>query len=333
MIQEFSEFYRDIILDKTLGYTAKADKMLSELDSYTGRDREELLSDAFGFLLRDKEYDRVIDYSSKYIATITIDQYIDQIYRDWFTALEDSGRIEEAIALRKLRQLGKEGGIYDDIAEAYERIGDIDNALLYYDKYLKEEDGYMDTDDMIKIANFYEAKGDLLSSARYLSIAAIKECEDSGFLFQNTGRALAMAGKPDEAMKYFEVALLLNPESENTHYCMGQVYQEKGDQYRAMHHYTEVLKINPFNPMVHNNLGALSFNEDGDIKGAIEKIEAALLMNPDDQLKLTMHVNLSRLYYKISDYDNHNIHKRKIFEAAGFGDFITEEDDDEEEEL
>jgi len=329
MAQEFSEFYKEIILDKSLGYTAKAEKMLAEIDSYSGRDREELLSDAMNYLIRDKEYDRVIDFCSKNIDTVTIDQYINQIYRDWFTALENSGRMDEAIALREAtKEERNDSSIYDDVAEAYEKLGDVDNALLYYDKHLIEEEGYLDTDDMVKIANLYEAKKDYVNAGRYLSIAAVNECKESGYLWQNTGRALAIAGKLDEAMKYFEVALMLDPECENTHYCMGQVYQEKGDQYRAMHHYTEVLKINPHNPMVYNNLGALSFNEDGDIKGAIEKIEAALLMSPDPQLKLTMHVNLSRLYHKISDYDNHNIHKLKIFEAAGFGGLLEDDDED-----
>jgi|GEM_PF-2148867 len=331
MIQEFKEFYMGTRGDKSLNYTAKADKMLSAVDIYEGSEREELMSDAMQYLIWDNEYDRVIEYCSKNLDRLTIDQYISQMYRNWFLALENSGRMDEAIALRSAKmEKYDEGGISNDVAEAYERLGDIDNALIYYDKYLIEEEGYLDTEDMEKIAKFYDAKGDYDNAARYLSIAAVNECRESAYLWQNTGRALAMTGKLDEAMKYFEVALKLNPKSENTQYCMGQVYQERGDQYRALHHYTEALKINPNNPMVYNNLGALAFDEDGDIKGAIEKIEAALEMNPDAPLKLTMHINLARLYHKISDYDNHNRHKKEIFKAAGFG--STEEDLNEEEE-
>ena len=333
MIQEFKEFYFGTRSDTSLSYTEKADKMLSGVDIYKGREREELMSDAMQYLIWDNEYDRVIEYCSKNIDSITIDQYINQIYRDWFVALENSGRMDEAIALRRAtKEKRNYSKIYNDVAEAYERLEDIDNALIYYDKFLNEEEGYLDTEEMEKIAKFYDAKGDYENAARYLSIAAVNECVESAYLWQNTGRALAMAGKLDEAMKYFEVALKLNPKSENTHYCMGHVYQEKGDQYRAMHHYTEALKINPNNPMIYNNLGAISFHEDGDIKGAIEKIEAALEMNPDAQLKLTMHVNLARLYHKISDYDNHNRHKKEIFKAAGFGD-LMKDDNEEEEEL
>lgn len=333
MIQEFKEFYFGTRSDTSLSYTAKADKMLSGVDIYKGREREELMSDAMEYLNRDKEYDRVIDYCSKNIDSITIDQYINQIYRDWFVALENSGRMDEAIALRRAtKEQRNDSKIYNDVAEAYERLEDIDNALIYYDKYLIEEEGYLETEEMEKIANFYEAKGDMINAGRYLSIAAVKKCEDSGYLWYNTGRALAIAGELDAAMKYFEVALMLNPKNEDAHYCMGHIYQEKGDQYRALHHYTEALKVNPNNPMVYNNLGALSFNEDGDIKEAIEKIEAALEMNPDAQLKLTMYVNLARLYHKISDYDNHNRHKKEIFKAAGFGE-LMKDDDEEEEEL
>ena len=331
MADKFWDFYRDILMDESLDNIAKADKLLDSMDLYEGEDKERLMSIIVEHLLRGKAYDRVIDLSSKYLPKTSHHQYHPEIYRYWIKALEKTNRWEEAIEHRtKMNvELGFKCMFYE-VAEAYVEAEDWDKALIYYDKYLIEEKGRLDVDDMEKIAKKYEEKGDLINSARYLLIAAKNECSNSAYLWQNTGRALALANQEDEAMKYFEIALILEPKSENTLYCMGQMYQNKGDQYRAMHYYTEVLKINPFNAAVYNNLGAMAFHVDGDIKGAIEKIESALEMTVDPQLKLTLHINLARLYHKISDYDKHDFHKMKIYEAAGFGG-IMEEDDEKEE--
>ena len=330
----YQDFYREILMDKATGFTEKADKLLTSLAVYTDRDKDQLLSNAVEYLLWDKEFARVIYYCTEYTATVTTPQYHAELYRYWIQALEKTNRWEDAIELRRKVMIELNGNsMYEDVAEAYEEAGDWDNALLYYDKHLKEENGWLETDDMAKIAKKYEERGDLTNSARYWQIAAVKACNEHEYLWENTGRALALAGKHDEALKYFAIALILEPNDENVLYSMGQVYQDKEDNYMAMHYYTEVLKINPTNPMVYNNLGAMAFNDDGDIKESIEKIEAALEMEPSSQLKLTMHINLARLYDKISDYDKHNYHKSKIFEAAGFGSFTAEEDDEDTEGL
>ena len=328
MIEEYQKFQFSVLSDATLSYSDRSNKLLAKVDDYFDGDRDALLSIAIYYLLRDGEYERVIALSSTNVATTNTHQYKQDLYLYWAQALEASNRMEEAIEVRRVKMVEcNEGSMFYDVAKVYEKAGDIDNALQYYDKHLIEEGAYMDLEDMERIADLYEKRRDYTNSAKYLRLATIDECKRTDYLWQNTGRALALAGHPDEAMKYFEVALMLNPECENTHYCMGQVYQDKGDQYRAMHHYTKVLKINPNNAMVYNNLGAMSFNEEGDIKGAIEKIEEALEMSPDAQLKLKMHINLASLYKKISDYDKHNYHKKKIMEAAGFGGQLEDEED------
>ena len=333
MDTKFDDFYREILLNGSVDNIVKADKLLAAKDSFEGEIWERLISVAIEHLLRGKAFERVIELSSIYLTKTSHYQFHPEIYRYWIEALEKTNRWEEAIALRRemMIELGY-SYMYLDVAESYEEAGDIDNALIYYDKNMNEEPGYMDSETMEKIAKIYEERNDYVNSARYLLAAAKYECKSSSYLWQNAGRAFALSNQEDEAMKYFQIALILEPDNENALYCMGQVYQNKGDQYRAMHYYTEVLKINPFNAMVFNNMGAMAFNDEGDIKGAIEKIESALEMTMDPQLKLTFHVNLARLYHKISDYDKHNFHKMKIYEAAGFEGMMEESDDDESDE-
>ncbi len=333
MSELFTEFYTGIILNNELTYTEKANKLLASISEFDGDNLEHLKSMATYFLLLDEDFERVIVLCGQFLNETSHYQFHYEIYHNWISALEKTNRWDEAIALRM--KMAEERGlrhIYGEIAEAYEEADDLDNALLYYDKSLAEEERGLEEDTLERIAEIYDEREDYKNSGRYFLAAAIETCRDYDYLWQNTGRAFALAGQEDEAFKYFQIALILNPKSENSLYSIGQVYHNKGDYFRALHYYTETLKINPNNPLVLNNLGALAFDEEGDIKGAIEKIETALENTDNPKLQLTFHLNLSRLYHKISDYDKHDYHKSFVLKAAGFEDLIEGWDDDGEED-
>ncbi|MBL0308611.1 MAG: tetratricopeptide repeat protein [Bacteroidetes bacterium] len=161
-------------------------------------------------------------------------------------------------------------------------------------------------------------------------MAAISESGESAWDWSMAGRALAMNGENEEAMFYFRVANKIDPKDSMIHYYLGQAYQDLGDQYRALHHYTEALKDRPDFPEVYNNMAALSFNEDGDIKSAIQHLEEALQHDPDDRMKIAVYKSLAQLHHKLANYDQHEYYKGKLLEAIGFP-VDWEEGDDEEE--
>lgn len=234
---------------------------------------------------------------------------------------EDLKEHEKALALR-LEQaeehIGYSKSFYQDLAKAYKALNDNENALKYYEYYSKLENEDMDTDDYNEIAELYENAKDFKNSAKYHEKAAIWGSRFSAHDWQMTGRALALDGQIDEAMFNFKVSLKIEPENAYSHYFMGRCYQDKKDKYRALHHYTQALKIDPEFAAVHLNIGAMEFNEEGDIKAAIECFEKAIDVDTKGEFLLILYRNLRNLYKEILDFDKSEYYRGKIFELAGF---------------
>ena len=53
----------------------------------------------------------------------------------------------------------------------------------------------------------------------------------------------------DKASQHFQRLIALQPDSENGHLFMGEIYQRQKQYGLAMRHYGEVLRINPGNSM------------------------------------------------------------------------------------
>jgi thioredoxin-like negative regulator of GroEL len=59
---------------------------------------------------------------------------------------------------------------------------------------------------------------------------------------QLKGIVLFYRGKYDDALVLLEQALVLNPNPEQAHYYLGLIYEQKGDQAKAIEHYREALR-------------------------------------------------------------------------------------------
>lgn len=249
--------------------------------------------------------------------------------------LKKSGDVSGAIELLKQRAENEPENRYhhySDIVEYYTELDDTDNVITY--TLLLMEQGHVDTEVIQRLADAYDEKADYMNSFKYFVKAAQNEDDHTSWLWNNAGRALGLAGKEDEAMFYFKMALAINPKSEYAHYYMGMVYQNKKDEYRALHHYTEALKLKPGFGEVYNNLAAIQFNDNGNIKKAIEYLEEGLQHKPDDRLKFLLYKNLVNLYGKIADYDRKDYYAGKIMEMAGFKPgFERDEDDSIDDDL
>lgn len=288
------------------------------------------------FLHIAKQEEACVAHCFKYLPQITIWDCREDTLNALTGALEALNKFSEAIEIRKQMleeaQTNTPGQVSLDIreiAEAYEQQADYKNAIAYYEMLdEKERDGNI----YEKMATLYEKIKDFNNAAANYLKAAQHYARDSAWYWSNTGRTLALAGKEDESKFYFEVALKIDPQDAYSHYYMGVTYQNKGDVYRALHHYTEALKIQPEFPEVYTNLGAICFNEEGDIKGAIENIETALQQNPDTNLLVRLYLNLSQLYKKISDYDNHEYYKAKMLQTIGFDVEMDDEEEDDDDD-
>lgn len=276
----------------------------------------------------------VIDQCEAYLPLVKTPDCRRSLQSTRICKYEELKQHEKALALR-LEQAEENIEYYPryflNLAKAYIALNDNENAIKYYEQYSKLENEDMDMDDYHEIAELYENKKDFKNSAKYHEKAAIWESRFSADDWQMTGRALALDGQIDEAMFSFKVALKIEPDDAYSHYFMGRCYQDKKDKYRALHHYTQALKIDPKFAAVHLNIGAMEFNEEGDIKTAIECFEKAIDLDTEGEFLLILYCNLRNLYKKILDFEKSEYYRGKTFELVGFpaemGDFLDSLDE------
>lgn len=79
---------------------------------------------------------------------------------------------------------------------------------------------------------------------------------------------------------FFTHALEINSESSFSHNNLGLVYAERGDQEKAIYHYSEALRIEPEFPIAHLNL-ANALLEQGKIREAIGHYDEAIRIVPN----------------------------------------------------
>ncbi len=325
------DFIREAIkANQDINDAVLAQLCLDKLNEYP-EDRDFILAYAVIYLFSAKKNEECIALAIEALPGMKIKECINDTNRFLGFAYKANGQQQEVITL-KLKELEEADekdkfAEYEEICEMFDEQGDVDNAIKYYEEYITYSKGNVDSELFEKLAQHYETKKDYKNSAKYFERAAAEISAESYWHWQKTGRALALDGKQEEALFYFKVSHIIKPDAW-THYFMGTCFHQKGDGYMAMHHYLEALKLKPEFPETVNNIAAFKFENDSDIKGAIEQLEAALKMNPAESFKSLLYANLARIYNLIADYEKHNYYKKKLIEAAGF----TAEERSKEEE-
>jgi protein O-mannosyl-transferase len=104
---------------------------------------------------------------------------------------------------------------------------------------------------------------------------------DNFVAFNNIGDALASLNRLEEAGRYFEKAIALNPKYDDAIYNYALYLAKKGDTLGAATHFSRVIKIEPHYTAAYVNLAILQHH-----RGAIGEAETLLLkaleLDPDD---------------------------------------------------
>ncbi len=93
------------------------------------------------------------------------------------------------------------------------------------------------------------------------------------------GNAFDQLGRPDEAVAEYEKALWFKPMQEQTHIFLGIVLGKQKKFAEAITHYQAALVLNPDSAVTHNNLARI-YHTQGRLDDAVEHYTAALKIDP-----------------------------------------------------
>jgi tetratricopeptide (TPR) repeat protein len=96
----------------------------------------------------------------------------------------------------------------------------------------------------------------------------------------NLGSLLRQAGKPEEAIHHYELALRIRPDFAEAHYNLGVTLARLNRFQEAIEHYEQALRLKPDFAEARYNLG-ISLAELGRVPEAVEQWKQALRLKPD----------------------------------------------------
>ena len=94
------------------------------------------------------------------------------------------------------------------------------------------------------------------------------------------GVALCDAGRTDEAIEQYHVALRYNPDDALAHDDLGVALKRKGDLAGSIREYQQALQLQPDLADAHMNLG-MALSQAGSNNEALAQLQQALILNPD----------------------------------------------------
>ena len=97
----------------------------------------------------------------------------------------------------------------------------------------------------------------------------------------NIGDALVALNRTEEAGRYFEKAIVLNPQYDDAIYNYGLYLAKKGDRVNASSHFSRVIEINPHYIAAYVNLAIIRYHS-GDIGEAEKLLLKALELDEND---------------------------------------------------
>lgn len=112
-----------------------------------------------------------------------------------------------------------------------------------------------------------------------LYTSAIEEKPDFWEAYCNRGIAYRKRGEYDEAIRDYDQAIALCPQSSDLHTSRGIAYRMKGDYDQAIESFNRAIKLNSQSAVAYNNRGLAYYNK-GDHAQAIKDYDQAIKLKP-----------------------------------------------------
>jgi Flp pilus assembly protein TadD len=131
-----------------------------------------------------------------------------------------------------------------------------------------------------------------------LTRTMVHEAPASAVGHMNYGWALADAGKTEEAVEQYRLAIAINPNYDRAHFVLSHALGDRGDLPGAIRELREVVRLHPESWKVRNDLGVM-LTRNGQFEAAIAEYREALRFDPNSVLTLN---NLGYAYVQIGDF-------------------------------
>ena len=204
------------------------------------------------------------------------------------------------------------------------------NSKLYLNKLI--EMNYNDPKIYIAMSSLLLEDNDTAGALSCIEKGRERFYDDKDLIREQVGLAMKI-GKSDELLNRLNKDIDYDPGNGILYVVRGILYEKKNNTDSAVADYTKALELNPASFIANYNLGIIYFNEGGRImneakdildnkvysmeknkadtqfKKAIPYFEAALEINPKDELTLQ---GLMRLYVRVGEDEKYQMIKKQI---------------------
>jgi len=130
------------------------------------------------------------------------------------------------------------------------------------------------------VQGYYLEKTRNVYQAIDLYTDAIEKAPGFLLLYLHLGNAYRQAGRLDDAINEFKMAIWLDPTNVTAYKLMCSLYEEQGDYNSAIEIYRKLIDMNPNDAIYHSNIANIYYLK-GDIKTAVSYYQTAISLNPN----------------------------------------------------
>lgn len=237
---------------------------------------------------------------------------------------EKQKQYRKAIAMyEKVKTLDADSWYDAEISDCYFEMGDFTNALRYM-RIVLEADS-TDSYSMMKIADIYNEM-DSVDLALEWATKGINLTPDQHSWYYRRGWYADKAGRWDEAIEDYNMAITINPQYAYALLCRAQLYHFQGKEELARKDFEKVIAIEPWPREDDNPCAQYAYFYLGDTAKAIAFTDSVLIMHPDNLY------DAACIYSLIGDTTTSLSYLRKAFED-GFRRFAHLRKDDDMKNL
>jgi tetratricopeptide (TPR) repeat protein len=179
-----------------------------------------------------------------------------------------------------VRQRPGNGRAQYNLGNALLRHGQLDKAVVHYEKALAAEPGHVGTHNNLGTALLRQGR---LEEAIAHFQQALKTAPDNDEAHSNLGLAFSRTRRVDEAIAEYSRVVELRPDCAEARYYLGRALYRKGRISEAKSLIASTLRLEPNYADAHYDLARL-LNDQGDLAGAVAHLCEASRLSPEDAM-------------------------------------------------